>query len=122
MKKLIGGSEIIDSGTVVLVRNQGVRFEFEQGFVVNFDFENGEDSQTNDIQGSIINNELHLKFINFRNVLGSANREPLELGKIGAEKVMLNFSITGVGDKENFSRIVSYTFWKQHDVNDRRMA
>ncbi len=122
MRKLIDGSEILDSGTIVLVRNQGVRFVFEQGFVVNFDFESGDASQANDIQGSVINNELHLKFTNFQNVLGSANREPLELGKIGAEKVMLNFAITGVGDKENFSRIVSYTFWKQHDVNDRRMA
>lgn len=112
MKKFIDKSDILDSGSIVLVRNQGVRFEFWQGFVVNFDFETNDESKTNDIKGSVVDNELHIKFINFLSVRGFANREPLELGKIGGNKILLNFAISCIGDKENFSRIINYTFWK----------
>ena len=118
MRKLIGKSEILDNGSIVLVRNQGVRFEFEQGFVVNLDFETSDNAQANDIQGSVVDNELHIKFVNFLSTRGFANREPLELGKIGRNKILLNFAISCIGDNENFSRIVNYTFWKSLDAKD----
>lgn len=112
MRKFLDGKEIIESGSIVIIPGQKVRFELGCGFVVNFDFCNDGNFKENHFQARVVENELSLSFFNFLNSLGTANRDLIELGSIGAEKVFLSFAIYCIGDKEHASRIVHYTFLK----------
>jgi hypothetical protein len=102
-----GNREIVGSGSIV-THNGDDQVQLDQsGLTFNLIFEQGDGGQPTST-GSGDGSKADLVFKNFENSLGITWYS--EVGTVTGRKLFLSLFIQSLGEKPNFSRLISFTF------------
>lgn len=114
-----GGCELIDSRSFILYSNDEP-VEIEEVFIGSFILkiriitckdEKGERSIKINIDKE--HNVIEYRCYNFDNVLGTGTKKAIEIGSINEKKIYIHFWIYSMGDKDNITRKLEYSLWRE---------
>lgn len=109
MDILIGGMRVIDSGCVISVNDQPIRFSFQADFQIEVRFKYTETNRQ-EITSTVESNILIITFSNFTNALSTTSRMPLRLGILNAKTISISFALQYIGDNNTHSVVFNYAF------------
>lgn len=112
MKISTGEYEVMDSGTVIGILNEPIKFEFPKemaslAIIINFVIEDLPKEAHLKFK-PIDSKTLEIQFINFTSTLGTGNTEMLEIGYTGNRKIFINYRVYAI---KGLSNTLHYTFY-----------
>lgn len=117
-KIIIGELEVIDSGNVVSVDNKKVSLtlESQSPFTIEMQLVFIDDETETKFEGYEIEKVgIGLKFINFKNTLGTGNIKPIKIGWFNGRTLFINYRVFPINN--NQGGIFHYTFLLGKKVN-----
>ena len=107
MKVSVGNKTLIESCSFVATI-EPIRIELSPTVIVQFEFENTEDKQTN-LNLNVLDGVLVIHLQNFNNPLGTAPLQPIEIGTYHNQPLFIHFSAHAIGDG---AKLITCSFWQ----------
>jgi len=111
IKTRIGDLDIIETGSLVSPNNEIIQISFGVGndFTVEMQLTNSDSNEETKLEAYEIQEVgLGLRFLNFKNTLGTGNLSPIRLGWFQGRSMFLNYRIFPINSEQG--AIIHYTF------------